>query len=74
MTAPADAVAAIRARTTTAPKIAVILGSGLGALAGEVAGATRIPYGDVPGWQRSTAPDTPASSSSVASRGRTSRS
>ena len=56
MNAPADAVAAIRARTTTAPKIAVILGSGLGALAGEVAGATRIPYGDVPGWQRSTAP------------------
>ena len=56
MTAPADAVAAIRARTKTAPKIAVILGSGLGALAGEVAGATRIPYGEVPGWQRSTAP------------------
>ena len=56
MTAPADAVAAIRARTKTAPKIAVILGSGLGALAGEVAGATRIPYVDVPGWQRSTAP------------------
>ena len=56
MIAPADAVAAIRARTKTAPKIAVILGSGLGALAAEVAGATRIPYGDVPGWQRSTAP------------------
>jgi len=56
VTAPADAVAAIRARTKTAPKIAVILGSGLGALAGEVAGATRIPYVDVPGWQRSTAP------------------
>ncbi|OLE75604.1 MAG: purine-nucleoside phosphorylase [Chloroflexi bacterium 13_1_20CM_2_70_9] len=56
MTAPADAVAAIRARTKTAPKIAVILGSGLGALAGEVADATRIPYVDVPGWQRSTAP------------------
>ena len=56
MTAPADAVAAIRARTKTAPKIAVILGSGLGALAGDVAGATRIPYGDIPGWQRSTAP------------------
>jgi len=54
--APADAVAAIRARTKTAPKIAVILGSGLGALAAEVAGATRIPYGEVPGWQRSTAP------------------
>jgi len=54
--APADAVAAIRARTKTAPKIAVILGSGLGALATEVAGATRIPYGEVPGWQRSTAP------------------
>ncbi|TMG36725.1 MAG: purine-nucleoside phosphorylase [Chloroflexi bacterium] len=56
MIAPADAVAAIRARTKTAPKIAVILGSGLGALAAEVAGATRIPYGEVPGWQRSTAP------------------
>ena len=56
MIAPADAVAAIRARTKTAPKIAVILGSGLGALATEVAGATRIPYGEVPGWQRSTAP------------------
>jgi len=56
VTAPADAVAAIRARTKTAPKIAVILGSGLGALAAEVAGATRIPYGEVPGWQRSTAP------------------
>jgi len=56
VTAPADAVAAIRARTKTAPKIAVILGSGLGALAGEVADATRIPYVDVPGWQRSTAP------------------
>jgi purine-nucleoside phosphorylase len=50
------AVEAILARTKRRPKIAVILGSGLGALAKEVVGATRIPYGEIPGWQRSTAP------------------
>jgi len=52
----AAAVAAIRAKTKRTPKIAVILGSGLGALARDVAEATRIPYGEIPGWQRSTAP------------------
>jgi len=50
------AVAAIRARTKRTPKVAVILGSGLGALARDVADATRIPYGEIPGWHRSTAP------------------
>ena len=52
----AAAVAAIRAKTKRAPKIAVILGSGLGALAQDVTEATRIPYGDVPGFHKSTAP------------------
>ena len=49
-------VAAIRARTKREPKIGVILGSGLGGLAKDVQDATRIAYGDLPGWQRSTAP------------------
>ncbi|MGE0281115.1 MAG: purine-nucleoside phosphorylase [Rhizobiaceae bacterium] len=36
-----------------APKIALVLGSGLGGLVGEVEDATRIPYGDLPGFPRS---------------------
>jgi purine-nucleoside phosphorylase len=53
---PQAAVTAIRARTTTRPSVAIVLGSGLGRLADEVAAATRIPYADIPGWERSTAP------------------
>jgi purine-nucleoside phosphorylase len=52
----AAAVAAIRAKTNRAPEIAVILGSGLGGLARDVADATRIPYAEIPGFERSTAP------------------
>jgi len=52
----AAAVGAISARTKRKPKIAVILGSGLGGLAKDVADATRILYGDIPGFRRSTAP------------------
>ena len=48
----APAVAAIRAKAKRAPKIAVILGSGLGALAREVTDGTRIPYGEIPGCGR----------------------
>lgn len=50
------AVEAIRERTKARPAVAIVLGSGLGALADEVAEETRIPYADIPGWQRSTAP------------------
>lgn len=50
----APAVAAIRSRTKVQPLVAIVLGSGLGALADDVEGATRIPYGDIPGWKRST--------------------
>ncbi len=50
------AVEAIRARTKAAPVAGIVLGSGLGAFADEVEEAVRIPYGDIPGWQRSTAP------------------
>jgi len=52
----AAAVAAIRAKTGRTPSVAVVLGSGLGALATEVARAARIPYPDIPGFERSTAP------------------
>lgn len=48
------AIAAIRARVTQTPAVAIVLGSGLGRLADDVAEATRIAYADIPGWQRST--------------------
>jgi purine-nucleoside phosphorylase len=50
------AVAAIRALTKQKPTVAIVLGSGLGALADDVQGADRIPYDKIPGWRRSTAP------------------
>jgi purine-nucleoside phosphorylase len=53
---PQAAVAAIRAKIKTRPAVAIVLGSGLGGLADEVTAATRIPYAEIPGWERSTAP------------------
>ncbi len=50
------AVAAIRGLTKQTPTVAIVLGSGLGALADQVSGPDRIPYEKVPGWRRSTAP------------------
>jgi purine-nucleoside phosphorylase len=50
------AVAAIRAKTKHQPIVAIVLGSGLGALADDVREADRIPYETIPGWHRSTAP------------------
>ena len=50
------AVAAIRALTKQMPTVAIVLGSGLGALADDVEGADRIPYERIPGWRKSTAP------------------
>jgi purine-nucleoside phosphorylase len=51
----AAATRAIRARWPVAATTAAILGTGLGELADEVAAATTIPYGEIPGFQRSTA-------------------
>jgi purine-nucleoside phosphorylase len=51
----AAAIQAIRDRTPHTPKVALILGSGLGGFASEVRNAVTIPYGDIPGWPRSTA-------------------
>jgi purine-nucleoside phosphorylase len=47
---------AIQKRLKTSPKIGVVLGSGLGSLAGEVKDRTEIPYGEIPGFQVSTVP------------------
>lgn len=45
----------IRAKTKLRPRIAVVLGSGLGAFADELDSATRIPYARIPHFPRSTA-------------------
>lgn len=45
----------IRTRISVDPRIAVVLGSGLGAFADDFDEAVRIPYEDIPGFQRSTA-------------------
>jgi purine-nucleoside phosphorylase len=45
----------IFAKTELRPKIALVLGSGLGAFADEFADATKIPYAEIPHFPRSTA-------------------
>ena len=45
----------IFSKTKLRPKIALVLGSGLGAFADEFARAVKIPYGDIPYFPRSTA-------------------
>jgi purine-nucleoside phosphorylase len=45
---------AIRARSDSRPEIAIILGSGLGALAEQVEEAVSIPYSELPYWPVST--------------------
>lgn len=52
----ADAAARfIFSKTKLRPKIALVLGSGLGAFADEFANATKIPYTDIPHYPMSTA-------------------
>ncbi len=51
-----QAVSTIRERAPLTPEIAIVLGSGLGPLADEIADAVVIPYGEVPGFPVSTAP------------------
>lgn len=43
-------VATIRRRTRVSPRVALILGSGLGSLAEGMADALIIPYAELPGW------------------------
>lgn len=47
---------AVRARTSIVPGIGIVLGSGLGGLADELADAVAIPFADLPGWPAATAP------------------
>lgn len=44
----------VRARAAVTPKLAIILGSGLGALAEHIERDAAIPYGEIPGFPRST--------------------
>ncbi len=45
---------AIRQRTKYQPKVALVLGSGLGGLADSIQNPDIIPYGDLPHWPQST--------------------
>jgi purine-nucleoside phosphorylase len=50
-----DAAQFIFSRTALRPKIALVLGSGLGPFADEFASATKIPYAEIPHFPQSTA-------------------
>lgn len=52
----AEAVAAVHASAPAVPRVALILGSGLGALAAEVENPIVVPYTDIPHFPVSTAP------------------
>jgi purine-nucleoside phosphorylase len=53
-TALAEAVEAVRRRSSVKPQVAVILGTGLGGLAREISVETAIPYSDIPDFPVST--------------------
>jgi purine-nucleoside phosphorylase len=48
--------AAVRARTALVPRVGIVLGSGLGGLADDVADPVAIPFTELPGWPAATAP------------------
>jgi purine-nucleoside phosphorylase len=45
----------IASRTALKPQVAVVLGSGLGAFAGELTDSVSVPYAEIPGFPQSTA-------------------
>ena len=51
----ADAVTAVRARSPATPRLGIILGSGLGALADDVAGAVSVRFTEIPHFPVPTA-------------------
>ena len=55
MTVLDEAVQYLQARAARAPRVALVLGSGLGAFAGELSERIEIPYRDIPHWPVSTA-------------------
>jgi len=50
----AAAAESVAARLDTRPRIGVVLGSGLGAVADSLEGRVTIPYAEIPGWPTST--------------------
>jgi inosine/guanosine/xanthosine phosphorylase family protein len=48
--------AAVRARTDLRPVAGIVLGSGLGGLADDLADTVAIPFAELPGWPAATAP------------------
>ena len=48
--------AAVRARTDLRPVAGIVLGSGLGGLAEDLADTVAIPFAELPGWPAATAP------------------
>ncbi|HVL17378.1 MAG TPA: purine-nucleoside phosphorylase, partial [Gemmatimonadales bacterium] len=48
------AAAVVRERSSLRPEVGIILGTGLGGLAREIAVEAEIPYGDLPGFPLST--------------------
>lgn len=48
--------AAVRARSDLVPAAGIVLGSGLGGLADELADAVAIPFAELPGWPAASAP------------------
>ncbi len=48
--------AAVRARTDLVPRVGIVLGSGLGALADDLVDPVAIPFAELPGWPPATAP------------------
>jgi purine-nucleoside phosphorylase len=51
----AAALQFLRSKCSNSPGVAVVLGSGLGGFAGELADTVEIPYSEIPGWPLSTA-------------------
>jgi purine-nucleoside phosphorylase len=49
-----EAARLIRTRTSADVAVAIVLGSGLGAFAGDLAAPVEIPYNDIPGFARTT--------------------
>jgi purine-nucleoside phosphorylase len=49
------AIEFLQSRTPRQPRVAVVLGSGLGAFADELADPVAFPYAEIPGWPCSTA-------------------
>lgn len=50
-----EAAAFLRAKTKLRPKLALVLGSGLGSFADRLEGAVKVPYHEIPHFPRSTA-------------------